>query len=505
MKPTFKSLILIFYICIFPAIAEAQQVNTMYFMEDVPLRHLLNPAFQPTEYYYLSLPVVGLTQASVGNNSVTLKDIIYNYNGETVSFLHPTGGNIPNVINKLKPITDLRGNLQINLLSFGFKHKTGFWSFSLTEKVEAGIDVPKDFFLVSMLGTPQINNNYFDFSMLQTDVSAYSEAAFGYAKTINKKWSAGVKLKLLTGFGNVSNSNKLLKMEAGVEKWSIQGEGSANISSPYQVEIGNNFSSISSSYPTSVANLFKPSGTGVGCDVGVVFKPTDEMTISAAVIDFGFIRWKANAQNINYKIDYSFNGIGQIDSITGLNSFVPVINKFTTANSLVDSLLNAVKTNSTVSKTNNPYTTYTPTRINFGAEYSLPDYHLSFGILSSTIISKKILNEEITASINAKPVKWLNTSLSYSILGGQFSSIGAGIGVRTGFIHWFAAADFIAFQKSTLALKELNPQNWDIKIPIPYNSKNANFSLGVTFVLDQIIPENGLIMRKKRQDCNCDI
>ncbi|MFA5047042.1 MAG: DUF5723 family protein, partial [Paludibacter sp.] len=214
---------------------------------------------------------------------------------------------------------------------------------------------------------------------------------------------------------------------------------------------------------------------------------------------------KANAQNINYKIDYSFNGIGQIDSITGLNSFVPVINKFTTANSLVDSLLNAVKTNSTVSKTNNPYTTYTPTRINFGAEYSLPDYHLSFGILSSTIISKKILNEEITASINAKPVKWLNTSLSYSILGGQFSSIGAGIGVRTGFIHWFAAADFIAFQKSTLALKELNPQNWDIKIPIPYNSKNANFSLGVTFVLDQIIPENGLIMRKKRQDCNCDI
>ncbi|MDD5186536.1 MAG: hypothetical protein PHS84_14875, partial [Paludibacter sp.] len=68
-------MILIFYICIFPAIAEAQQVNTMYFMEDVPLRHLLNPAFQPTEYYYLSLPVVGLTQASVGNNSVTLKDI----------------------------------------------------------------------------------------------------------------------------------------------------------------------------------------------------------------------------------------------------------------------------------------------------------------------------------------------------------------------------------------------------------------------------------------------
>ena len=60
--------------------AFSQQVNTTYFMENVPERNILNPAFQPLTDYYIGLPAIGYTQIGLGNNSVTLKDFIYNQN-----------------------------------------------------------------------------------------------------------------------------------------------------------------------------------------------------------------------------------------------------------------------------------------------------------------------------------------------------------------------------------------------------------------------------------------
>jgi len=505
MKLTYKSLIFITIIGIIQSFVSAQQVNTIYFMDNIPFRHNLNPAFQPTTYYYLSLPVVGLTQINVGNNSLTLKDVIYNYNGQTISFLHPVGGNIQRFYNTLRPTTVIHADLETNLLSLGFRYKSAFWSFSLTEKIIGIVDIPKDFFLISLFGTREINNNSFNFTMLQSDVTAYTEAALGYSKKIDDKWSTGIKLKYLLGSANVSNTNKELTMNAGVEKWILKGEGVVNVSSPYQVIIGNNFQSISHTYPTSLSNLIKPSGLGVGIDLGFTYNPIKSLTFSAAIIDLGYIRWKTNAQNINYKIDYSFNGIGQIDSIKNLNSVQTIFDRITTGNSLVDSLIMAVQTASKVSKTYNSYTTFTPTKLNLGTEYSILDQHLSFGLLSRTIFNKKTISEEITASVNAKPTYWLNATLSYSIFGGQFSSVGAGLGLRTGFVHWFVAADYMAFQKATLALRELSTSYWDIKMPIPYNTKSCNFSVGMNLVLDQIKSSIGLHKRKTKQDCNCNI
>ena len=39
----------------------AQQVNTLYFMENVPVRNSLNPAFQPLSNFYLGFPAVGFS------------------------------------------------------------------------------------------------------------------------------------------------------------------------------------------------------------------------------------------------------------------------------------------------------------------------------------------------------------------------------------------------------------------------------------------------------------
>jgi hypothetical protein len=53
MKNQIKKIVLITGICISALSVSAQQVNTMYFMDNVPVRHYLNPAFQPFSNFIL--------------------------------------------------------------------------------------------------------------------------------------------------------------------------------------------------------------------------------------------------------------------------------------------------------------------------------------------------------------------------------------------------------------------------------------------------------------------
>lgn len=69
--------------------SQAQQVNTLYFLENSPMRHYINPAFQPISNMYLSLPVVGWSSVWAGNNSLSLNDIVFNHQGQTMWFLNP--------------------------------------------------------------------------------------------------------------------------------------------------------------------------------------------------------------------------------------------------------------------------------------------------------------------------------------------------------------------------------------------------------------------------------
>lgn len=484
-KLTDYGLIYLFLICFFPLFVKAQQINTLYFMENVPIRHILNPAFQPLTHFYLSLPVFGFTQLYAGNNSIAIKDIIYNYNGQTISFLNKNG-DIDRFYKTLKATTVLRADLQTNLMSFGFKQENMFWNFSLTEKIDRMVSIPKDLFLISLYGTPDRINNTFKFNKIQGDMTTYTELALGFATQLDEQWSVGVKIKYLYGNANASNTNRELTMEAGIEKWILKGEGSFNVSAPVHAEVEDLIQWINPITLYNLSNWFKLSGMGAGIDLGLEYRLTENISFSGAIIDFGFIRWNRNVQNFNYTIDYTFDGIEQFDSSQNLSdAWDDFNNRIILNNELVDSMKTAFQTATTTNNSEKAYNTYTTTKLNLGVAYNILNDRLGFGLLSRTQFFKKTATEEITASINARPYDWLNTSISYSSMNGSLSTIGAGFGLRTGFIHWFAAADYIPFRKSTFNFSRLTQDYPDIDIPIPYNSKSYNLSFGINLVFDE--------------------
>ncbi len=477
----YLSLVLLLSIASFHAVA--QQINTLYFMENLPVRHLLNPAFSSSDDWYIGLPVLGLTQLNGSNNSLTFKDVIYLQNDQTVTFLNDATGTA-RFYNSLHQNNVFRADFQTNLLSFGFKTDIGHFNFSLSERLNNMVDIPKDLIGIVINGTPDLLNNSFNFTKLQTDLTAYTEAAFGYSHSIDEKLTFGGKLKVLIGNANLSVTNNNLTLNAGLDKWTLQGQGSVNESSPVQFNnlLTSNF--VRPPLPNWL-DWLKPSGLGAGIDLGFEYKLTNHINLSAALLDLGFISWNANVRNINYSSNYTLNGLGQFSSSTNINTLNDIYTEFIKGNMLVDSIKKAFNKSFQVGKSTNPYITGTTAKLNLGFEYTFLNNRLSLGLLSYSQIFKRTVMEEITTSINARPVYWFNAALSYSLINGSANTFGAALGIKTGIVHWFVATDYIFFQKVDFSLSDISPSWPAFKIPLPYKSKAFNVSLGVNLVFNK--------------------
>ena len=89
MKTTFRNLF-VAVLLMSTSIVSAQQVNTLYFLENAPMRHIINPAFQPVSKVYVTLPAIGYTSFWAGNNAFSMQVFIYIdvILGNTITLLH---------------------------------------------------------------------------------------------------------------------------------------------------------------------------------------------------------------------------------------------------------------------------------------------------------------------------------------------------------------------------------------------------------------------------------
>ncbi len=399
----------------------AQQVSTLYFLENVPIRHTFNPALQPLSDFYLSLPVIGNTQLNVGNNSL--------YAG----MLNLTK---PEFLSLLKPITLLNANADINLFGFGFRTRTSYWNFTVTSKTALKIGLPKDLLKLGIDGNvnivdgvPQLENNIFDMKSFGLNADTYIEAALGYSKQLNEKWSVGLKLKYLHGLATANMRFEKFLYTAGIDQWKINIDGTANYAYP-DIE---NF---------DINMLTKPLGLGGAVDMGIVYRPNEKFIFGAAINDLGMISWNKLQQNYGLKLDYSLNGITNL-------SFTTLANGINT-NTIFTDLLTGLKDSLNDTTTYNTFHSLITPRINISGEYGFLNNVLSVGLLSSTAIYNNSLYFTLTPSINVHPANWLNLSLSYSLLNGRGANIGAGLGFRFGMINTFITADYIPLNYAPL-------------------------------------------------------
>lgn len=458
------------------AAMQAQQVNTLYFLENAPQRHLINPAFQPVSKVYVGIAPISFMDFSVGNNRLTLQDFVYyNNDNKLVTGLYPGEGD--KLLKRLEKNPTINFATDLSILNFGFRIKDyGYFHFGINTKINATVGLPGNLFRL-VYGDNPIEGAKFDLKNLGVSASGYTEVLGGYSHKINEQWTVGGKLKFLYGHAYAGLQLKNAYVQTGTDALRLSAQGNMLVSAsmfdfPANMSISD-FKKIGDYISSDWTSYLKMSGAGAAIDLGATYKPIDMLQISLSVTDLGFICWNKGRQ-IGAALDttytpatISYEELTQGGSLN-LNSLVDSVTGFFTG--ILD---NAIQTGNN----KNGFTRMLNCNLHVGVDANFWENRVGVGIYSRTQFCGNRVLEEVTLGAALRPVNWFNFALSYSFVNGRWGSMGAGLSIMPyDGINLLLVADYVP-----LSWVKLNVDEKDLTLP--YKTQGVNVGLGLSIVI----------------------
>lgn len=432
-------------------------LNSSYFMEKMTKRNQLNPALK-TENNYVSMPSLGNFYLGV-NSNLGLGTFLYPRDNKLVTFLHES---VPadEFLNKLTPNNTIELDLGIDLISFGFWAWGGQNTFNLALKSNTGAYLPREIFEFLKTGQEATGVTRYDMSNITATTSNYLELALGHARDITDKLSAGAKIKVLIGAAHAEARIDRMDISMSQNEWTIKQAGHLQATSLLELTTDPETGEVTG---YDFGNHFGVAGFGLGFDLGATYEIIDNLTLSAALTDIGFMRWnnltRAETDPDKGFIYTGFDNIGAEDDENGDNPFDQK------ADQLGDDLKALTKfyQSDTQSVSNSLRTT-----LRVGAEYAVLDNAISFGLLSTTRFVGYRTYAEGMAAINFRPLSALHLTVNGSV-SNMGSSVGAILNICAPGFNFFVGTDYFATKYS----KQF--------IPINHARANLSFGFNITF------------------------
>lgn len=434
-------------------------VNTLHFMNYLPYKLYMNPAFQNSCDTYVELPIISTIGVDANMGALSINDVIKYRDGQMVTFLHPDFNNSERdaLYAKLRKNNIIKEEFQTSLLGFGFRlRERGYLSINMSLRQDATGYIPKDLFSLALYGTPDsIAVNSYNLKNTKASANAYVDFNGGYSYRINDKWSVGARLHLLLGIANARASFSELSVNAEAQQWRLSGSGVALASVPgIKVKYDEEGKIEGFEFPSQFADFiesYRPS-IGAAIDLGGVYKPIKNLSISLSLKDVGFMVW-SNSVRADGNIDYTFKGIEYKPSDKNINygdSILKVLQESYVYNAVAE---------------NRPYVTAMNAKMYAGVEFSFLKDMMSVGLLSKTELNAGRLSEELTLSYNLRPCYWFSLSASYSFISGGFSTLGLGLNLRLPPFNIYVVGDYMPLYYSAEG--------------IPYRSSRINLQTGI--------------------------
>lgn len=474
-------------------------------MEGTHYRQQLNPALTPTKGYF-NLSVIGAVNATVGSTSLGYQDIIDIIDDGDDFYTKP------DFMNRLKDNNKLNVNFSTEILSAGWYKGKNFWSFNIGLRTDIGANLTKNMFtFLNEMETVEENwrNSNYDISGQQLNINAYTEIGLGLSRQINSRLTVGARVKALLGIGNMELKLNRVAMSANlpsdqqINQWS--SESYWNSMTPSQAaqaaqELKDKFNNYHANLTVGaeLKSSFKGlelqeeegkdyvtdfdfdsgklgiAGYGFGIDLGASYKILDNLTVSASVLDLGFISWSksstkiasANPDPIDIKGSTYANMVDPNNPNTVMNAVNQLQNdaqgymdRVTNGDVLDYDMLQLEVSDAKESRKSRLASTLV-----LGAEYGFFNNKLAVGVLSTTRFVQPDALTELTFSANYRPKSWFNVALSYSAI--QSAGKSFGLGLKLGPL--FVGTDYMFLGKNS------NSVNGFVGVSIPLGGRKAS-------------------------------
>lgn len=391
--------------------AMAQQLNSAYFTNDYKFRHTMNPAFG-NEQNYVSMPGFGNVNVSTMGN-FGYEDVIFDNpifpstsKDRLTTFMNPYISTADALKGFNSGDNKILGDVSITVLSAGFKGFGGYNTVELNARTSFGMSMPYELFEFAK----NTGNRTYNIGNISANGQAFAELAFGHSRQINEKLRVGAKVKLLFGAGrgdvNIDNVKADL---AADDKWTVSGHAKSEVSvkgftykteeKEYKEEGRGTYQYVND-VDVDGAGL---GGFGLAFDLGGVYKINNDFTVSAALLDLGFIKWSNNMVAVNGGEEFVFNGFHDVavNEDRGGSTLSMQGDKYS------DQLADFANLQDKGDEGGR--TTGIGATLNLGCEYTLPVYRkITFGVLSSTRFRGDYSWTEARVSANWTPLKWID-------------------------------------------------------------------------------------------------
>ena len=463
-KLGYKGLLLLGGMMMLGGAAQAQYLRSSYFMEGTSARLQLNPGLQPTKGYF-NMPIIGSFNMSASSNVLGTSDIID---------LMDSGSDLysnDKLFDRLKADNRLNVNLNTDILSFGWYRGKGFWSVNVGLRADFGAELAKDMFsmmrtmngfaLEDVAGT----NQSYSLSNQTLNMKAYAEIGLGYSRRITEKLTVGGRVKVLLGLARAEMNINQFDLNLDVPNpqyvnyadYESRGELSPSdwYGSHYDYSANGNVittlkgggmtfdnDGMIDNFDLDAGDL-GIAGSGFGIDLGASYKVWDNLTVSASILDLGFLKWKESETTVATVSGEAHETIDASNYDRYIGGDFLSFERF----DFEEGSPEKVKTKTRLYST-----------LLLAGEYGLLNNKLSVGAMYTARFAEPKTLNELTFLATFRPKNWLNAAISYSPI--QASGKSIGLAVKLGPL--FVGTDYMFFGG---------------------NSKSVNGFLGISFPL----------------------
>lgn len=434
----FKRNIVILLLFISAWTLRAQQNPSLFLMHQVPESNLLNPAIPISCKYYIGLPVLSSIHLNYGNSLVTYNQL----------FQKSTDG--PRTIEIDKAISNMHNRdfvgteAHVQLLAFGYRYNEYSFMFTLTEKNNLPFTVPENGAELLWNGNTQFEGNKAGMKGAGVYFHHYREYALSASK---KNWRGtywGVRAKLLFGKLNLSSPKANMAVHTDSRSFDLRFNGDFRLNSSLPVIIYTSDYKVDSivldeSISTSEL-IFNRKNPGFSADFGVIYPYNKKLTLSASVLDLGFIWWRSNLNNVDAGGDFVYKG--SLGRPSGSGNYF---------NELKRIFLDSMR----VVHSQKKYVSMLPVRLNAGANYTINNL-FSAGLVADALIFRSRINPAVTLMGQYFPFKNLSVTASYTLNYHSFSNFGLGLVVGKDPVQFYVVSTSIPGLIKPLDTRSIN-------------------------------------------------
>lgn len=430
----------------------AQQSNTFYLMHELPQSNQLNPAVQISCKLFIGIPALSSTQISYNNTAFSYKNL--------------AGGDSWNLegVEKQMHRADLYGaGLSLQLLALGYRHKSHYFTFNINERARLHQVLPGELATLAIHGNGALIGERSRFDALRTTGTYLREYAFGVSRVIDRSWTAGIRAKILFGKASISTAQSELMFHTDENRFNLLAEADYGINSSLPVTVEQDadgvITGISYNEPDPLPFLLNRSNPGFSVDLGIVHRYNNRISLSASLLDMGFIRWRSELNNIDASGSFIYEGI-ETGSGGGTSSFF---------RGIVDSLINSIDYEVSAEA----FSTLLPMQLYLGGSYQFNE-HLSAGVVNHHMLFRSKLYSSLTLSATADLKDSFLATLSWSLMNNSVRNLGAGIAWHGKGLQFHIVSDnllgfFYPFDTRTLNLR----MGVNLMLACPRNKKEA--------------------------------